>query len=197
MKTEGVRKLWDRYKYAALILLIGAGLLLWPGGSGHTAQTGQSEAPPAYTAAETLRKDLEEILGQIQGVGTVRVLLTVDTDGERQLAQNTVLRYSGKRDGTGGLFPDLGAGPAGRRGPGGDRCDPDGVSHLSGGTGGLSGGRPGRREAGSHRGGVRLDRTVQRPRHRGKVSVIIWRRNKAMSGNAKRNLVVGTMAVLV
>lgn len=95
MKTEGVRKLWDRYKYAALILLIGAGLLLWPGGSGHTAQTGQSEAPPAYTAAETLRKDLEEILGQIQGVGTVRVLLTVDTDGERQLAQNTELRYSG------------------------------------------------------------------------------------------------------
>ena len=81
MKTEGVRKLWDRYKYAALILLIGAGLLLWPGGSGHTAQTGQSEAPPAYTAAETLRKDLEEILGQIQGVGTVRVLLTVRYSG--------------------------------------------------------------------------------------------------------------------
>ena len=34
-------------------------------------------------------------MGQIQGVGTVRVLLTVDTDGERQLAQNTELRYSG------------------------------------------------------------------------------------------------------
>ena len=95
MKTEGVRKLWNRYKYAALILLIGAGLLLWPGGSGHTAQTGRSEAPLAYTAAETLRRDLEETLGQIQGVGAVRVLLTVDTDGERQLAQNTELRYSG------------------------------------------------------------------------------------------------------
>ena len=95
MKTEGVRKLWDRYKYAILILLVGAGLLLWPGGSGHTAQTGQSEAPPAYTAAETLRKDLEEILGQIQGVGTVRVLLTADSNGERQLAQNSELRYSG------------------------------------------------------------------------------------------------------
>ena len=95
MKTEAVRKLWDRYKYAILILLVGAGLLLWPGGSGHTAQTGQSEAPPAYTAAETLRKDLEEILGQIQGVGTVRVLLTADSNGERQLAQNSELRYSG------------------------------------------------------------------------------------------------------
>ena len=95
MKTEGVRKLWDRYKYAILILLVGAGLLLWPGGSGHTAQTGQSEAPPAYTAAETLRKDLEEILGQIQGVGTVRVLLTVDADGQRQLAEDSELSYSG------------------------------------------------------------------------------------------------------
>ena len=95
MKIKGVQKLWDRYKYAILILLVGAGLLLWPGGSGHTAQTGQSEAPPAYTAAETLRKDLEEILGQIQGVGTVRVLLTADSNGERQLAQNSELRYSG------------------------------------------------------------------------------------------------------
>lgn len=102
-----------------------------------------------------------------------------------------------QRDGTGGLFPDLGAGPAGRRGPGGDRCDPDGVSHLSGGAGGMSGGRPGRREAGSHRGGVRLDRTAQRPRHRGKMSVIIWRRKGPMSGNTKRNIVVATMAVLV
>ena len=197
MKTEGVRKLWDRYKYAALILLIGAGLLLWPGGSGHTAQTGQSEAPPAYAAAETLRKDMEEILGQIQGVGTVRVLLTVDTDGERQLAQNTELRYSGSaaapEDYSRASETVLLDG--GR--PGGDRCDPDGVSHLSGGAGGLSGGRPGRREAGSHRGGVRLDRAAQRPRHRGKVSVIIWRRKGPMSGNAKRNIVVATMAVLV
>ena len=35
LKAEGVRKIWDRYKYAALVALIGAGLLLWPsGGSG-------------------------------------------------------------------------------------------------------------------------------------------------------------------
>ena len=95
MKTEGVRKLWNRYKYAALILLVGVGLLLWPGGSGRTAQTGQSEAPPAYEAAEDLQTQMEEILGKIQGVGTVQVLLTMDTDGERQLAQNTELQYRG------------------------------------------------------------------------------------------------------
>ena len=76
MKTEGVRKLWDRYKYAALILLVGAGLLLWPAGSGATAQTGQNEASQVYAAAENLQAEMEEILGQIQGVGTVQVLLT-------------------------------------------------------------------------------------------------------------------------
>ena len=30
-KTEGARKIWNKYKYAALVALIGAGLLLWPG----------------------------------------------------------------------------------------------------------------------------------------------------------------------
>ena len=62
MKTEGVRKLWDRYKYAALILLVGAGLLLWPAGSGATAQTGQNEASQVYAAAENLQAEMEEIL---------------------------------------------------------------------------------------------------------------------------------------
>ena len=38
-KTEGVRKLWDRYKYAAMVALIGAGLLLWPSGNGGTEKT--------------------------------------------------------------------------------------------------------------------------------------------------------------
>lgn len=96
MKTEGVRKLWNRYKYAALILLIGAGLLLWPGGSGPTEQTGSDSGVSASSeAAERLQTELEEILSQIQGVGTARVLLTVETDGERQLAQNTELQYSG------------------------------------------------------------------------------------------------------
>lgn len=196
MKTEGVRKLWDRYKYAALILLIGAGLLLWPGGSGHTAQTGQSEAPPAYTAAETLRKDLEEILGQIQGVGTVRVLLTVDTDGERQLAQNTELRYSGSatapEDYSRTSEPVLL--------DGGDREETV-VTRTAYPTyrGALvvcqGGDRADVKLAVTE--GVRLDRTVQRPRHRGKMSVIIWRRKGPMSENTKRNIVVATMAVLV
>ena len=38
---------------------------------------------------------MESILGAISGVGQVRVMLTLDTDGERQLAQDTELTYSG------------------------------------------------------------------------------------------------------
>ena len=39
MKAEGVRKRWDKYKYAAAVALIGAVLLLWPSGSGDTPAT--------------------------------------------------------------------------------------------------------------------------------------------------------------
>ena len=95
MKIKGVQKLWDRYKYAILILLVDAGLLLWPGGTEHTAQTGQTAQQMDMISAQELQTELESILGQIQGVGTVRVLLTADSNGERQLAQNSELRYSG------------------------------------------------------------------------------------------------------
>lgn len=91
-KTEGVRKLWDRYKFVILVVLVGAGLLLWPNGSGESIPQSEQE-----TVAETgnLQAEMENILATISGVGQVRVLLTVDTDGERQLAQDTELRYSG------------------------------------------------------------------------------------------------------
>lgn len=93
MKAEGVRKIWDRYKYAALVALIGAGLLLWPSGVSR-GEGGQAAA--AETANETdIQAQLEEILGTVSGVGQVRVMLTLDSDGERQLAQDTELAYSG------------------------------------------------------------------------------------------------------
>ena len=44
MKAEGVRKAWDKYKYVALVALVGALLLLWPegGGSSKAAESGSS-----------------------------------------------------------------------------------------------------------------------------------------------------------
>ena len=94
-KTEGVQKLWDRYKYAVFVVLIGAGLLLWPSGGTKETSTAQSTAVAALGDPEALQEEMEEILSHISGVGEVRLLLTVETDGERQLAGNTETSYSG------------------------------------------------------------------------------------------------------
>ena len=91
-KTEGVRGLWDKYKFVALVVLIGAVLLLWPSGK-QTTSGSSSDAMPAK--AQDVQGEMEEILSKISGVGQVQVMLTVDTDGTRQLAQDTELSYSG------------------------------------------------------------------------------------------------------
>lgn len=92
-KIEGVRRLWDRYKFVGLVMLIGAALLLWPSGNGSTASPSGSAGQ--QEEAETLARELEEILGKMDGVGQVRVLLTVQDDGQRQLATDGELSYSG------------------------------------------------------------------------------------------------------
>ena len=94
MKAEGVRKIWDRYKYAALVALIGAGLLLWPSGQEKLSPSPE-ETETAEAAAEALEAELETMLSAMEGVGQAKVMLTVDSDGERQLAQDTELTYSG------------------------------------------------------------------------------------------------------
>lgn len=96
-KTEGARKIWDRYKYAALVALIGAGLLLWPGFGEFSSARRESGTKTRETCWDTqaVQREMEEILGAMSGVGQVKVMLTVDSDGERQLAQDTQLSYSG------------------------------------------------------------------------------------------------------
>ena len=97
-KTERMQKLWNKYKYAILVALLGVGMLLW----GRTSPTEQKDSGPSpaeqFAAVETLslQTQLEEILRTVAGVGEVRVLLTMDSDGEQQLAQNTKLEYRGE-----------------------------------------------------------------------------------------------------
>ena len=93
MNTEGAKKQWGRYKYVALVLLAGVALLLWPSGSGESAVT---ESGGSMESRVELQREMEEILESISGVGQTRVMLMVDTDGERQLARDTELRYSGE-----------------------------------------------------------------------------------------------------
>jgi len=75
------------------VALIGAGLLLWPSG---TAGTALSSAPADAAQTRDLEAEMEEILSTMSGVGQTKVLLTLESDGEQRLAQNTELRYSGE-----------------------------------------------------------------------------------------------------
>lgn len=101
-KEEGKRKLTaplavlGKYKYVLLVAALGALLLLWP------MERGDGGADPAAagpTAAGTdlaqTEKAMADILGKIDGVGRVEVMLTLHSGGERVLAQDSSLRYSG------------------------------------------------------------------------------------------------------
>ena len=93
-RAEGVKKLWDKYKFAALVMLTGAVLLLWPSGNSSTGNSsGRSESVTAEAA--DVQRQMEEILGKMAGVGQVQVMLTLEQSGERQLAQDGELSYSG------------------------------------------------------------------------------------------------------
>lgn len=70
----------QRYKYVAVILLLGVALMLLP--------TGQKDSQPEQQIHNPqvpgMQEQLEQILSQIQGVGKVRVLLT-ELQGEQTL----------------------------------------------------------------------------------------------------------------
>lgn len=74
-------QLITQYKYVALVLIIGVALMLMPGKRSN-AELQISETPS--TPKLSIQDQLEQILGQIQGVGKVNVLLTVSS-GEKTL----------------------------------------------------------------------------------------------------------------
>ena len=73
---EQLRRL-ERYKYPILVLLLGAALLLIPWGGGETP----AEAAPAdgtdLMDPAALEQKLETLLGEMEGAGAVRVVLTL------------------------------------------------------------------------------------------------------------------------
>lgn len=94
-KQERMQKLWNKYKYALLVVLLGVGMLMWSGQEPTAEQDSRTEEISGGDAA-ALQRELEDILSTISGAGQVRVLLTLESDGERQLAQDTELSYSGQ-----------------------------------------------------------------------------------------------------
>ena len=103
--TERAMELFRKYRYVALVLLVGLILMALP-----EKKTEQIAPSPPQTAEQpTLEEALEEILSQLQGAGKVRVLLTrasgeetvyqMDRDsGADDLRTETVVITSAERE---------------------------------------------------------------------------------------------------
>lgn len=79
--------LLSRYKYAALLLLAGVVLMLLPTGKGAVAETRDMGEQDFDLAA--MERQVEEIVGCIEGVGRVKVMLTLRTGPTLSLAEDT------------------------------------------------------------------------------------------------------------
>lgn len=96
--VKGAKAVWDKYKYIVLIALVGVVLLLWPSGDAAAPEKPPAETDSPAETSETLQREMEEVLSKISGVGEVRLLLTMESDGERQLARDISVSYRGSYD---------------------------------------------------------------------------------------------------
>ena len=79
--------LLQRFKYPALILLIGIALMLWPARKKETTTNPAQAVLPAQTEPDyraALEQELAQILSQIDGAGQVRVMLTLQSGPANQ-----------------------------------------------------------------------------------------------------------------
>ena len=76
----------QKYKYAALILLAGLLLMLWPAHS--TSRSGEKPAKEEDYSLEQTQRELESLLESITGVGHVKVMLTLKSGSSLELAQD-------------------------------------------------------------------------------------------------------------
>ena len=88
MAKEKLISYVKKYKYVALVALVGVVLMLLPSGGKEQQDTTEPViVSEAYSLAETEQR-LERLLGRIRGVGQVEVMLTLKSGSSLQLAEN-------------------------------------------------------------------------------------------------------------
>ncbi len=78
LKNNKISHIFQKYKYVILVAMIGIVLMLMP----TTKNPQQTETKMNVTAQGSIQQELENILSQIDGAGTVRVLLKERTGAE-------------------------------------------------------------------------------------------------------------------
>ena len=82
--------LWKKYRLVVFVILAGVLLMLLPSGK----ETGE-EAPPAMPSAreafslEATCREMEEILGRIEGAGQLQLMLTLKSGSQLELAEDS------------------------------------------------------------------------------------------------------------
>lgn len=85
MKLVSIPQQVKKYKYAAGVLALGLLLMLLP--SGKTEESVQQRSDPFDRAA--VQREMEQILSKIDGVGSLRLMLSVASGTEVELAGET------------------------------------------------------------------------------------------------------------
>ena len=83
LNLKAIGETLKKFKYPALILLLGAALLLWPSkkeAEPEAAQPPLTESAPSQS--DSIQAEMEKILSCIDGAGDVQVLLTRKTGDE-------------------------------------------------------------------------------------------------------------------
>ena len=76
VNPKAIAQKLEKFKYPALILLLGLALILWPS---KQKQPEEAPVPKLAESAPGVEEKMEEILSCIDGAGRVRVLLTMRT----------------------------------------------------------------------------------------------------------------------
>ena len=89
MKLEKWTGLLKKYRLAALVVLLGVVLMLLPtGGKTQTSGDGGETLWETFSLEET-EKRMAEVLGSVEGVGKVRVMLTLRSGETLSLAEDS------------------------------------------------------------------------------------------------------------
>ena len=83
-------ELWKKYKFVLLVVLVGIILMLLPVSS-QTKETeeNKSQIPQESFDLAAMEQRMEEVLGKIDGVGKLRLMLTLQSGTRLSLAEDT------------------------------------------------------------------------------------------------------------
>ena len=82
---NGILKKLKTYRFPALILLLGLGLMLVPSGfSGSGLEEPVVEQQTGDFDLSVFTKEAETLLSELQGAGEVKILFSLENDGQRE-----------------------------------------------------------------------------------------------------------------